>query len=590
MSDGSVIREFLVALGFKVDEKGLKQFSASVGAATANVGKLVTAITGAALVVGAGVAAFASNLESLYFASQRTGAAAANIKALESTAQDLGASAGEARGSLESIARFMRNNPGGEGFLESLGVNTRKANGDLRDTSDILVDLGRAFQKMPQYQANQYAQFLGISENMELALRSGKFEEEYARKQKLFAKGGFDQATRDAHAFMEQLRQLGQQFDTFGTKVEGSLIQKAGPGLQKFSAWFDAHGQEIADRLGDVLAVFLQLGEEAIPVILQLMDKFIELDKETDGLSSKVIILGGLFFGLGGARILGSMLGVVGGLNKISVAAEGAADKAGLIGKAFKLAGAAALAYEAYQAGHKVGEKIYEHLGDSTKDVIGGTIATALAKLGLGDAQDALDGNEKGWTNKSTPLPKRSLPQKAQAAIGDATQAAVNFFERSGWTHAQAAGVAANFQHESQFNPQAVGDSGLAYGIGQWHPDRQKEFARWAGKDIHGSSLEEQLGFAHYEMTKGAFKTAGDLLRASKTASDAGSVVSRYYERPLDAVGEADRRAASAVQISQKTDIHVHGVGNPQEVAREVINGQSRTNSDMTRNMQTAVS
>ena len=45
-----------------------------------------------------------------------------------------------------------------------------------------------------------------------------------------------------------------------------------------------------------------------------------------------------------------------------------------------------------------------------------------------------------------------------------------------GWNQAQATGIAANIQAESNFKPDASGDGGKAYGIAQWHPDRQQEF------------------------------------------------------------------------------------------------------------------
>ena len=61
----NVLQEFLVSLGFKIDDKGLKNFTGSLEAASKGVLKLVAAIEGAALTVGAGVAAFAANMESL---------------------------------------------------------------------------------------------------------------------------------------------------------------------------------------------------------------------------------------------------------------------------------------------------------------------------------------------------------------------------------------------------------------------------------------------------------------------------------------------------------------------------------------------
>jgi hypothetical protein len=134
--------------------------------------------------------------------------------------------------------------------------------------------------------------------------------------------------------------------------------------------------------------------------------------------------------------------------------------------------------------------------------------------------------------------------------MGQRTKQAVAFFESKGWTHNQAAGVAASFKGESSFNSFAVGDGGHAYGLGQWHEDRQAEFAKRFGHDIHGSSMEEQLEFAHYELTQGKEKAAGDALARTATAADAGAVVSARYERPADQYGEASRRAASAEAIA----------------------------------------
>ena len=71
-TEQDIIREFLVALGFKVDQKGLKDFSGSVEQATKGVVKMVAAIEAGALSIGAGVAAMASHIEQLSFAALRS--------------------------------------------------------------------------------------------------------------------------------------------------------------------------------------------------------------------------------------------------------------------------------------------------------------------------------------------------------------------------------------------------------------------------------------------------------------------------------------------------------------------------------------
>lgn len=101
-----------------------------------------------------------------------------------------------------------------------------------------------------------------------------------------------------------------------------------------------------------------------------------------------------------------------------------------------------------------------------------------------------------------------------------------------GYTHEQAAGLADNFQRESNFDTKAVGDSGHAVGIGQWHEDRQAAYKRMTfGKDLKDASLDEQIDFSLNELLT-TFKDAGDKLRTSKTEDEANYNVMKRYERP----------------------------------------------------------
>lgn len=105
-----------------------------------------------------------------------------------------------------------------------------------------------------------------------------------------------------------------------------------------------------------------------------------------------------------------------------------------------------------------------------------------------------------------------------------------------GWSKAQAAGLAANVAAESGFKIDALGDNGKAYGIAQWHPDRQLNFKRVIGKDIRDSRFEEQVAFLHWELTNsgngnGQNKKAGDLLRTIDDPAKAAAIVEQKFER-----------------------------------------------------------
>ncbi|MDN0128746.1 transglycosylase SLT domain-containing protein [Yersinia massiliensis] len=228
MSNAETIKDFLVSLGFELDEAGEKKFSAVVAGVTANVLKMGAVVEGAALAVVGFTTKIADGLDKVYFASQRTGASVAGIKALGYAASQLGVDAASAQGSLESLARFIRNSPGAEGFLNRLGIQTRSANGNMRDTSAIFTGLSAKLSSMPYYRANQYAQMLGIDENTLMAMRKGLggFGSEYALTAK---KIGFnaDTAAKQSNRFMTSMRNLtmtlGQARDKIGANLANGL-------------------------------------------------------------------------------------------------------------------------------------------------------------------------------------------------------------------------------------------------------------------------------------------------------------------------------------------------------------------------------
>lgn len=224
--NAETIKDFLVSLGFQVDDAGARKFDAVVAGTTLKVVKLGTATEAAALSVLAYTTKIASGLDQLYWASQRTGATVAGIQAIGYAAAQAGSSAEAAHGSLESLSRFMRNNPGAEGFLNRLGVQTRDASGNMRDMASIFTGVGQQLSKMPYYRANQYAQMLGIDENTLMAMRRGmgQFGAQYTQMAKAI---GFnaDQAAASSNRFMTSLRAFGQMAGMARDKIGSNLAE-----------------------------------------------------------------------------------------------------------------------------------------------------------------------------------------------------------------------------------------------------------------------------------------------------------------------------------------------------------------------------
>jgi hypothetical protein len=94
---GETLREFLVALGFSVDENSYSKFTTRVGRATAGALELGQVVVATATAVEVAVAKMARNFEDLYYASQRTQSSIRAIQGFEYAARTVGVSADTAK-------------------------------------------------------------------------------------------------------------------------------------------------------------------------------------------------------------------------------------------------------------------------------------------------------------------------------------------------------------------------------------------------------------------------------------------------------------------------------------------------------------
>ncbi|HHS9554354.1 TPA: hypothetical protein ACTXCE_005533 [Raoultella planticola] len=222
--NAETLKDFLISLGFKVDEAGARKFDAVITGTTLKAIELGTKVELAAASVVAYTAKIASSLDNLYWASQRTGATVQGIKQIGYAVSQMGGSVDAARGSLENLSQFVRNNPGAEGFLNRLGVQTRDAKGNMRDMATIFTGVGQRLSSMPYYRANQYAQMLGIDENTLMAMRRGigEYMGQYNAMKKAI---GFnpEQAAAASNRFMTSLRSLGEMAGMARDKIGSSL-------------------------------------------------------------------------------------------------------------------------------------------------------------------------------------------------------------------------------------------------------------------------------------------------------------------------------------------------------------------------------
>ncbi len=168
----AVIDELLVSLGFDYDPEDLEQFQEDLEGTTELVKKLATAfVAGTAALIGFAATTSAASdeqgklaeeigvsvemLDALQFANRRSGGSA---EGLSSSLQQLAVRIGEtARGVGSGIEAF--------GIL---GVEVTNTNGELKDTSQVLLEVSDKFQTLSKSQQIELAEKLGLRDSIRL--------------------------------------------------------------------------------------------------------------------------------------------------------------------------------------------------------------------------------------------------------------------------------------------------------------------------------------------------------------------------------------------------------------------------------------
>lgn len=520
----ATLREYLIKLGFDVDEEEWKKFQGKVGQSAKNVAELGAVSVGTALAIGVAVERVAKHYEDLYYVSQRSGSSISMLKAQEFGFTQVGLTADQARSAVEGFAASVRTNPGIRAMFQGMGI----------DTSDATKAIGQLVDKTKA--------------------RFG--EQGYFVAERIAAMGGVDEGTfRQIWANREDEKRYEEEHIARQQRI-GVNTEKLGDASRDYSR-----------KLRDVRDEYSVLGDRVAQDFLPIASKVLDWVEGTTVAFTKVNNATG-----GWAADLGAVAIAAGGVKAALIPVVALLRSLGIIGPAGASLG----------LGRMLLGGALRFLGPV------GAFAAVMAPVPANANEGPLQGG---------PAPGDNSPaaQAWRAKNGGSKAAMMEFYKSKGWTPAQAAGIVANLDAESGLKPNLPGDGGAAYGLGQWHKDRQANFARWAGHDIRDSTLQEQMEFVHYELTQGTERLAGNALRNQSTARGAGSTMSRMYERPKAVLEAAQNRGAASEAIlasdggggsstTQTNHITVSGVSDPKKAADLVVEGQKRVNGDITRN------
>ena len=462
----------------------------------------------AAFTAGQGLKSFVESVTEGNAALGRTatnlGISADELSAWQGVAQRTGGSAQGIAGTMMGLNQQMQllaltGRSQMVPWLRELGVGVQDANGKLKTSPQLLLDIAEAFQRkgLTAAQAQAFGSNLGIDQETINLLTKGR-----AAVQAYLA-----ELLKDSMTGLEQA----------ATRVGTQLLTELTPALKKVLDGIAAVLEWLQTHRGVAEAIFT-----AITVAVTVLS---------------AALVGSLLpaiFAVNAGLALTPFGMVLTGLVAIGTAADAVVQhwdeiRASLGATMSWIADKAKIVWDTLHGKFSTGpSKSWDDYYRDEMDALDRkAIAAEAKKEQSGYRVNAGDGGRK-------------------PPIGLGSGSDVDKMVAMGWTREQAQGIAANIQAESSGIYTKGGDHGQAYGLAQWHKDRQEQFKKLFGHDIHSSTRDEQLQFIDYELRHGNEQAAGRKLMGANTAADAAYAVSLNYERPQAGESEAQRRAALA--------------------------------------------
>lgn len=553
-----ILREFFVALGFKVDEGELRNLEQRVEKATQIIEQIGEAATVSFAVVDAAIIQTAKHFADLHYVSEQTGSSVKNIQAFQYGMQQVGIDAAAATSMVEGLARTLRDNPGKNGLLNAMGVKT-----EGRETTAILDDTLDTLAKMQPYLRSLYGAQLGFNPDQLNIISKYRTQMKAAEadRRKMISDAGLD-----PDKVAGESAQLGRdlaKFDAHMDILKGLLVERFLPMVERFVAGFDK-------------AVEIAAG----------------LDKKTGGASTYI-------GGAGAAAITG-----IGGIKILRAISKR------LFG------GGAAAAGEAAAAGGEaaaVGEGAVAAGGLAAIGPIAAIVAAVIAALGLGYLLAHTEAGQKLWDGTKKEL--GSLTGKAEGTFKQLQKDANDFGhshfsnpmnlrawggtpQEEAFNHGKSIGKFAHFASDSD-GLNAMAAQLLRYQdrdklrsvrqiINKLAPPSENDTAGYI-KQVSGRlgvGADDKINLHDPEMLS---RVMDSIIRREQGKEPYGMSTLRGaadYQ-----LGKGDvANGGNTTHIEQNNEINVHGSSDPNATARSVVSEQRGVGRDLVRNLGSAPS
>lgn len=318
------IKQFLVGLGFQIDEAGLRKFTDGITQASTRAAALGAVTTAAAAAIVAGVSKVAAEFNQLDLLAQKYNTTASALDDFIDSAEMVGVGSESAEQALASMNKVVGEAALGIGrgkiILEKLGIEAKTAAGKVRPVTEVMGDLQSKLATMDRGQAMAIMEKLGLDPQL-LRMFNGelgniqKITEEMATTDKSVGLD-FDKAIQESKSFQASMismkteaRLLWHWFTTLWESLAVKLMPKVRAGLDRVGKTFEEmrhtlqeNGKKIVEAISPVLNIILRVGQafiqyfargievanSAVGMALNLWGKLQDI---TGGLAGKILLV-----------------------------------------------------------------------------------------------------------------------------------------------------------------------------------------------------------------------------------------------------------------------------------------------------------
>lgn len=266
------IKEFLVGLGFQVDEAGLQKFNQGITKATIAVTAIGTAAVAAAGMFTSFVAGVADKFDAVGDLADRVNTSAEEILRLGYVATLSGSSVEAANASIENLSRIAGEAALGVGrgaaAFKEFGISAKDQNGNLKDTSVLLAEVGDKIKDMGRGEQIAVLQKLGIDPTM-IGVLTSDISGLAAEFDALYKNAGIDanKAAEQSGEFNDSMDRLAMTFDAIKSAVGLKFMGQVKNGVDTLRKFLVETMPKIINAVSPIINLVLRIAEAFIKIV-----------------------------------------------------------------------------------------------------------------------------------------------------------------------------------------------------------------------------------------------------------------------------------------------------------------------------------